>query len=101
WTVAELLLDGERLFVPVLRPIELAAILRHHPELVIGDGHTWTVAELLLDSERLFVPDMRLIELAALLRHPPELVIGNGQTRPSLGARRSFQAPPDLIVRRA
>ena len=71
-----LLLDRQRLAVPLLRTREVALLLGDPPQLVIGARRAVLVPLLLLDRQRLAVPLLRTREVALLLGDHPQLVIG-------------------------
>src|SRR4051794_1405400 len=59
--VAELLVDGEGLAVPLQRLVVVPPVFGDHAELLVTDGHAGPVAELLVDGEGLAVPLQRLV----------------------------------------
>src|SRR6516165_2680675 len=72
--VAEFLLDGQGLGVPVLGLIQPPPVLRDHAKLVTGGPDLGTVAEFLPDSQGPGVPALGLIQPPPLLRDHAELV---------------------------
>ena len=92
----------QRLLVPALGRLQIAPVLRHHAELVVGAGQAGPVAERLLDLQRLLVPALGRREIAPLLRHHAELVVGHRQTPVQglvrLGADRRLQALAEAVI---
>src|SRR5271157_259639 len=85
-----LLLDRQRLAVPLLRTRVVALLLGDRPQLAIGARRAVLVPLLLLDRQRLAVPLLRTGEVALLLGDDPQLVIG---------ARRAVLVPLLLLDR--
>ncbi len=71
--IAELLVDGQGLPVPVEGVVKRAAHLCNHTELMIDGGHALAVAELLVDGQGLPVPVEGGVMVTATKGHVAEM----------------------------